>query len=99
MEKVEAGTPAAKAGIRGGNLEAQIGGGKMAVGGDIIVGIDGKAITSAEELGAIGSKKPGDTISDRSGARHGHGSYEKQDDQSDAHGRPNSVKNPNTPEG
>ena len=39
-------------------------GGKVAVGGDIIVGVDGKAISSAEDLSAlIGSKKPGDTIS------------------------------------
>ena len=42
VETVEAGTPAAKAGIRGGNLEAQTSGGKVAVGGDIIVKIDGK---------------------------------------------------------
>ncbi len=50
VETVEAGTPAAKAGLRGGNLEAQLGGGKVAVGGDIIVGVDGKAISSAEDL-------------------------------------------------
>ena len=47
VETVEAGTPAAKAGMRGGNLEAQMGGGKVAVGGDIIVGVDGKAIGNA----------------------------------------------------
>ena len=70
VETVEAGTPAAKAGIRGGNLEVQTAGGKVAVGGDIIVKVDGKSIASSEALaGEIGAKKPGDTDLDRSGAR------------------------------
>src|ERR1700722_2214022 len=42
VETVEAGTPAAKAGLRGGNLEAQLGGGKVAVGGDTVVGAAAK---------------------------------------------------------
>jgi S1-C subfamily serine protease len=100
VETVEAGTPAAKAGLRGGNLEAQLGGGKVAVGGDIIVGVDGKAIGSAEDLSSlIGSKKPGDTISVEVMRATGSGSYEKKTIKVTLTARPNSIKNPNTPEG
>jgi S1-C subfamily serine protease len=100
VETVEAGTPAAKAGIRGGNLEAQSGSGKVAVGGDIIVKVDGKSITSADDLSAlIGSKKPAETISVELLRATGNGSYEHKTVKVTLTGRPNSVKNPNTPEG
>jgi putative serine protease PepD len=100
VETVEAGTPAAKAGIRGGNLEAQLSGGKVAVGGDIIVGVDGKPIGSAEELSSlIASKKPGDTISVEVRRANGKGGYEPKTIKVTLTGRPNSVKNANTPEG
>jgi S1-C subfamily serine protease len=100
IESVEAGTPAAKAGLRGGNLEAQIAGGKVAVGGDIIVGVDGKAVNSAEELSSlIGSKKPGDTISVEVMRATGNGAYEKKTVRVTLTSRPNSIKNPDTPEG
>jgi S1-C subfamily serine protease len=100
IETVEAGTPAAKAGLRGGNLEAQLDGGKVAVGGDIIVGVDGKAIGSAEDLSTlIGSKKPGETISVEVMRATGNGTYEKKTIKVTLTARPNSIKNPNTPEG
>jgi S1-C subfamily serine protease len=100
VETVEAGTPAAKAGIRGGNLEAQTAGGKVAVGGDIIVGVDGKPITSAEDLsGLIASKKPGDKISVEVRRATGNGGYERKTLQVTLAARPNSIKNANTPEG
>jgi S1-C subfamily serine protease len=100
IETVEAGTPAAKAGLRGGNLEAQLSGGKVAVGGDIIVGVDGQAINSAEDLSTlIGSKKPGDTISVEVERASGSGTYEKKTIKVTLTARPNSIKNPNTPEG
>jgi S1-C subfamily serine protease len=100
VETVEAGTPAAKAGIRGGNLEAQTGSGKVAVGGDIIVKVDDKAITNAEDLSAlIASKKPGDTIAVEVRRPTGSGSYEHKTIKVTLAARPNSVKNPNTPEG
>jgi S1-C subfamily serine protease len=100
IETVEAGTPAAKAGLRGGNLEAQLGGGKVAVGGDIIIGVDGKAIASAEDLSTlIGSKKPGDTISVEVMRATGKGTYEKKTIKVTLTSRPNSIKNPDTPEG
>jgi S1-C subfamily serine protease len=100
VETVEAGTPAAKAGLHGGNVEAQLPGGKVAVGGDIIVGVDGKAIDNAEELSTlIGSKKPGDTIAVEVMRATGNGTYEKKTIKVTLTARPNSIKNPDTPEG
>ncbi len=100
VETVEGGTPAAKAGIRGGNLEVQTSGGKVAVGGDIIVSVDGQTIANAEDLTTIiGSKKPGDTISVGVLRATGNGSYEHKTLKVTLAARPNSIKNPNTPEG
>jgi S1-C subfamily serine protease len=79
VEGVEAGTPAAKAGIRAGNLEVQIAGNKVLAGGDIIVGVDGKKITSNEALAlAIGSKKPGETVTIELWHSSGNGGYAKK---------------------
>jgi S1-C subfamily serine protease len=100
VETVEAGTPAAKAGIHGGNLEAQTSGGKVAVGGDIIVKVDGKTIGSAEDLTTvIGSKKPGETITVEVLRATGSGSYEHKTLKVTLAARPNSVKSATTPEG
>jgi S1-C subfamily serine protease len=100
VETVEGGTPAAKAGIRGGNLEVQTSGGKVAVGGDIVVAVDGKTISNAEDLTTvIGSKKPGDTISVEVLRATGQGSYEHKTLKVTLAARPSSIKNPNTPEG
>ena len=100
VETVEAGTPAAKAGIRGGNLEVQVAGGKVAAGGDIIVKVDGKTIADAEALsGVIGAQKAGDTISIELLRATGKGTYEHKTLKVTLTARPNSVKNPNTPEG
>jgi S1-C subfamily serine protease len=99
VEKVEAGTAAAKAGLHAGNIEAKIGGSEIDVGGDIIVGIDGKAIKGSEELAAaIGAKKPGDTISIELLRASGNGSYAKKTITATLGQRPNSVPNPSTPE-
>jgi S1-C subfamily serine protease len=100
VETVEGGTPAAKAGIRGGNLEVQTSGGKVAVGGDIVVKVDGKAIASAPDLSSlIASKKPGDTISVEVLRATGNGGYEHKTLKVTLTTRPNSVKNANAPEG
>jgi S1-C subfamily serine protease len=99
VEKVEAGTAAAKAGLHAGNVEAKIGGNEVDVGGDIIVGIDGKAVKSSEELASIvGAKKPGETISIELLRASGTGSYTKKTITATLGERPNSVPNPNTPE-
>jgi len=98
VQSVQGGTPAEKAGIHGGSLSGQIGGEQVAVGGDIIVGIGGKAITSSEELGtAISAKKPGDTVSVELLRAKGNGSYEHKTIKVTLAARPNAVANPNTP--
>ncbi len=100
VETVEGGTPAAKAGIRGGNLEVQTSGGKVAVGGDIVVKVDQKAITSAEDLSKlVASKKPGESISIEVLRATGNGSYEHKTVKVTLTARPNSIKSANTPEG
>jgi S1-C subfamily serine protease len=100
VETVEGGTPAAKAGIRGGNLEVQTSGGKVAVGGDIVVKVDQKAITSAEDLSKlIASKKPGESISIEVLRATGNGNYEHKTVKVTLSARPNSIKSANRPEG
>src|SRR4051794_33215405 len=61
--KVEAGSPAAKAGLKAGTTQATIQGQTMTLGGDIITSIDGKDIHTFDDLsGGISAKKPGDTV-------------------------------------
>ena len=50
VQSVQKGTAAEKAGIKGGTISTQHENGQVAVGGDIIVAIDGKAVTSSEDL-------------------------------------------------
>ncbi|HTW40950.1 MAG TPA: trypsin-like peptidase domain-containing protein [Solirubrobacteraceae bacterium] len=101
VQSVEPGTAAAKAGIRGGSVSTTTTeDGQVAVGGDIIVGIDGKKVNSSEELAAdIGEKKPGDTISVELIRAEGGGKYKHLTLKATLGQRPNSVPNPNTPEG
>jgi S1-C subfamily serine protease len=99
VQSVQPGTPAAKAGIRGGSISGQVAGGQVAVGGDIIVGVDGKPVNNSEELGSdISSKKPGDTVSIELERAKGNGKYERKTISVKLAERPNSVPNPNTPE-
>jgi S1-C subfamily serine protease len=98
VEKVESGTAAAKAGIRAGNIEAKIDGTEVSVGGDIIVGVDGKKISNSEELATvIGAKKPGDKVNIEL-LRGENGKYGSKTVSVTLGARPNSVPNPNTPE-
>ncbi len=63
VERVVPGSPAARAGLQGGHTDATIAGQTITLGGDAIVGIDGKAITSFADLAeTIALHKPGDTI-------------------------------------
>jgi S1-C subfamily serine protease len=63
VQTVTAGSPAAKAGIRGGDITAQVGGNAVALGGDIITQVDGKTVKSADELQAlIARHKAGDKV-------------------------------------
>ena len=63
METVQPGSPAAKAGLADGDVAAQLEGGEIRIGGDIIVALDGKTITTSQQLASIvASKKPGDEL-------------------------------------
>ena len=63
VAEVASGSPAAMAGIIGGDRQIVIQGQTYLTGGDVIQAIDGEAVTSAEDLVAVISRhKPGDTI-------------------------------------
>ena len=100
VQTVQKGTAAAKAGIRGGSVSTSTENGQVAVGGDIIVSVDGKAVNSSEELANdIVAKKPGDTITIGLERAVGKGKYEHKTVKATLGSRPNSVPNPTTPEG
>jgi S1-C subfamily serine protease len=100
VESVQKGTAAEKAGIRGGNLNGTVEGSQVAVGGDIIVSIDGKKIASSEDLAnAIEAEKSGETVSIGLLRATGKGGYEPKTVRVKLGERPNSVPNPQTPEG
>jgi serine protease DegQ len=64
VEAVDAGSGAAKAGLRAGHTNVIVQGTSYPLGGDIIVGIDGRPVSSFEQLrDAIAQKKPGDKLS------------------------------------
>jgi S1-C subfamily serine protease len=63
VEQVSPGSPAAKAGIKGGDQTVDVQGQQFTIGGDVIVKADNTEIKSADDLIAfLGTKKPGDTI-------------------------------------
>ncbi|HYM54917.1 MAG TPA: PDZ domain-containing protein, partial [Solirubrobacteraceae bacterium] len=100
VQTVQKGSAAAKAGIRGGTISSTVENGQVAVGGDIIVSIDGKAVTSSEDLANdVQAKKPGDTITIGLKRANGNGGYEAKTVKATLGSRPNSVPNARTPEG
>ena len=63
VQRVQPGSPAAKARIRAGSRSRDVAGDPVVVGGDTITAIDGKRVrTSAGVAKIIGSKEPGDTV-------------------------------------
>jgi S1-C subfamily serine protease len=55
--------PAKQAGIKGGDTQVTVGSSDIVLGGDVIVGIDGKGVKSMDDvIGAIDAKKPGDKV-------------------------------------
>ncbi len=63
VQTVQAGSPADRAGIKGGDISAQVGGNAIALGGDIITGLDGKTVSSSDDLSTIvGRHKVGDKV-------------------------------------
>jgi S1-C subfamily serine protease len=98
VQTVQRGTPAEKAGIRGGNISTE--NGQVAIGGDIITSIDGKAVSSSEDLANdIQARKPGDTVTVGLMRANGSGGYEKKTVRVKLASRPNSAPHANTPEG
>jgi len=63
IQKVTPGSPAAKAGIRGGDTEATFDGSEIALGGDVITKIDGRKVTSMDDvIAVVNARKPGDAV-------------------------------------
>jgi S1-C subfamily serine protease len=63
IERVNAGGPAAQAGIRGGNKSMLAGLQELRTGGDVLVAVDGKPITNQMDLNLLLNRaRPGDTV-------------------------------------
>ena len=63
VQSVQPGSPADKAGVKGGSATVSIGGQQVRAGGDVITAIDGKPVTSMTDVvNAVASKKPGDQV-------------------------------------
>ena len=64
VQSVQPGSPAARAGVRGGDAQANLDGSDIALGGDVIKKIDGRAARSMDDvIAVINRKKPGDKVS------------------------------------
>ena len=63
VQRAVQGGPAAAAGIRGGDRIAQAGMQRIAIGGDVIVAVDGTKVASPMDLNIVlNRKRPGDTV-------------------------------------
>jgi S1-C subfamily serine protease len=63
VEKVASGSPAAKAGLKGGDQTVTVQGHDFTLGGDVITKVDGKAVNTFDDLIAfLSTKNPGDKV-------------------------------------
>jgi S1-C subfamily serine protease len=64
IAEVESGTPAAAAGLRGGSREERLNGLDITLGGDLIVGIGGERVQTAEDVSRIVTERllPGQVV-------------------------------------
>jgi S1-C subfamily serine protease len=78
VETVVPGSPAQKAGLKGG-VATGTQSGSVAVGGDIIKTVDGKEVSGSEDLAtAVGEKKPGQVVTLKVLHPNGHGGWENK---------------------
>ncbi|MEA2248108.1 MAG: hypothetical protein QOH46_2637 [Solirubrobacteraceae bacterium] len=63
VQTVTPGSPADKAGIRGGGIAAELGGASIRLGGDIILAVDSRRIRTSDDLAsAIAGKQKGEKV-------------------------------------
>ena len=64
VQSVQRGSPADKAKVKGGDIEAQLSNGTpVQIGGDIITKVDGKDVATSDDLAtAVENHKPGDQV-------------------------------------
>jgi putative serine protease PepD len=63
VEQTPKGSPAAAAGIRGGDRTAEAGMRRIIIGGDVIVGLDGQKVSNQFDVNVIlNRKRPGETV-------------------------------------
>jgi S1-C subfamily serine protease len=63
VQRVTPGSPAARAGVRGGEAQTNLNGTGISLGGDVIQAIDGKSVKSMEDVvSTVSRHKPGDTV-------------------------------------
>ena len=63
MEQTTKSSPAAAAGVKGGDRAAQAGMRRIYIGGDVIVGLDGQKVANQFDMNVIlNRKRPGDTV-------------------------------------
>jgi S1-C subfamily serine protease len=66
VEVVEAGTPADRAGLQGGNSDVVVAGESHVIGGDVIVALGNRRVSSLDELREqLAERKPGEKVSVR----------------------------------
>ncbi len=100
VQSVQKGDPAADAGIKGGTTSASVENGQVAVGGDIILAVNGKTVASSEDLASVvGGEKPGQTVEIKLLRATGGAHYKEMTVKVKLGTRPNSIPNPNTPQG
>jgi S1-C subfamily serine protease len=63
VQQVTPGSPADKAGIRGGNIDASLNGRQLKLGGDVVTAVNGRKVRSGEDLSnLIAARKKGDKV-------------------------------------
>jgi S1-C subfamily serine protease len=63
VQEVTGSGPAGRAGLRGGGSQVQVGGRTLLLGGDVITEVDGRAVSSMDDVAAaVARKKPGDRM-------------------------------------